>query len=185
MLGRVQAHVDRWFSGWSTLGLAWKDIVSAAFNEQKYPPSKWLPDALTLSLNALDLVMCGIASDPGTTTIVPRTVVDSTGPSDITFDVMSEMAGPMVFTPGPATLSVVAVSPLVQTSPAAAGSTIPAANVLVRVLGEKVMVTLVGLKEISIPPGTYQGTLQLQDPESGVVSVQITAICRDTLFWSP
>jgi hypothetical protein len=172
-LENASAHLSSWLDGMQQVVDDWTGICAEALENRSYPPERWLPDALALSINAFDAwsSCCG-APQQGPTTIFVQGPPEPT----IVLDVMSEMAGP-IFVEAAAGASSVSVTDLVG-----ANGTIPNANILVRLGASGAVISLTGIQRVL--PGEYQGSMVFGFAGgTSPLTLPLKAVCKDQLFW--
>jgi hypothetical protein len=170
----------------------WNSVARDALATRSYSPNRFVPDVLAFWLNTLDALTCrpnggtaptkpekptnDPAEDPDT--IIPRLRADVL----LTFDIMSEMAGPVELELGSGTLSVDDVTNLDPVDESS-NEPIDKDNVRVRILDKALVVTLVSLKDVS--PGVYAGSVTIsgfgEAPKQRTFA--IVGQCLDELFW--
>jgi hypothetical protein len=167
-------HVEEWLDRVSTLLSDGTELASEML-QQSAPPDQCFSDAVAFSINALSTFCCCPQADgESATALASRKDLPAT--INLVFDIMSETAGPVEFaTSAPLTSR----GPL----PALVGSagTIPSACLLVRTLDTGIMISLCDLR--NIPPGVYEGTLTFADSTGASFSQDVSAECRDELWW--
>jgi hypothetical protein len=96
----------------------------------------------------------------------------------LVFDVRSEVAGPVVVPlTGSPPFRLKEITGLTSAS-----STIDNSHVLVRLLGDRLMLSLCDLKG-AIAVGEYTGSLTLVDDEDVELGLPIEATCKNALWW--
>jgi hypothetical protein len=97
----------------------------------------------------------------------------------ITFDIVSEMAGPVVVPlTGSPPFQLTGLTDLTGPS-----GTIGSDHILVRLLGDRLMLSLRDLKGQNLAAGAYSGSLTLLDGDNGENNLPVTATCKNTLWW--
>ncbi|HEY6559262.1 MAG TPA: hypothetical protein VI072_18385 [Polyangiaceae bacterium] len=160
----------------ATLAGDTRDVVCDVIDGGDYNASDWIADITALSAAAYRALshVCGHApGTPGSST----TVVDRpNGEPRFLFDVRSEMAGPVEVVQANPPLTFVSASDL--TGPA---GTIPGNKVVVRCIGDRVVLTLRDLN--GVVPGTYTGEVTISDATGTKAVRPIRAECRSSLWW--
>jgi hypothetical protein len=175
-LENASAHLSSWVDGMQQVADDWSAICTEALQNRSYPPERWLPDALALSINAWTAwwSCCG-SPQPGTITIIQAPApIDPT----LVFDVKSEMAGPILVSAAAGATTVLGVTDL--TNPG--GTVIPATKVFVRLGAAGAVISLVDIQAIA--PGEYEGTVTFGFTGGAApLTLPLKAVCKDELFW--
>ena len=160
----------------ATLSRDTRDVVCDVLEGGDYNPSRWIADMTALSAAAYRALshFCGHASmtpESSTTVVVPSNELL------FSFDVRSEMAGPLEIIQANPPLRLESASELIGPD----GAVISAAQIVVRCVEDRIFLTLRDLKDVA--PGTYTGSLTVLDASNTPTTRPIRAECRPTLWW--
>jgi len=175
-LGESSAHFSAWIDGLKSVFGDWSAICSEALERRSYPPERWLPDALALSINSWHAwcSCCYPRTGPGTA------AASAPNEPTIVFDVRSEMAGPILVAAAAGATAVVSKTDLVDS---ATGSAIAQAKVRVRLGPGGAVVTLTGIETVAL--GEYEGSITFGGfgGDAPPLTLPLKAVCKNQLFW--